>query len=147
MTERQETGAQDRPAAEGATAIWSVEKPTEAPATAEPLEPQDPEPENEAGPRLLLLGTDDAGEELTVALQRLGAEVMTADAETLTDAEELTAVLVSLQPDFVVTRTDAVVFGALEAFESAEGQDVEGTEFACGPAHRRPRGPAPPRRR
>ncbi|WP_444980239.1 formate-dependent phosphoribosylglycinamide formyltransferase [Mycobacterium kiyosense] len=105
--------------------MWSVEKPTEAPATAEPLEPQDPEPENEAGPRLLLLGTDDAGEELTVALQRLGAEVMTADAETLTDAEELTAVLVSLQPDFVVTRTDAVVFGALEAFESAEGQDVE----------------------
>lgn len=66
----------------------------------------------EAGPpRVLLLGADEAAQELTVALQRLGAEVFTADAETWTDAEELTATTQALAPDFVVTLTGAAVTG------------------------------------
>nr|WP_246398696.1 formate-dependent phosphoribosylglycinamide formyltransferase [Mycobacterium vicinigordonae] len=97
-----------------------MEQPSDAPAVPEPFEP-----EVEARPRLLLLGCDDAGQELTVALQRLGAEVITADADALTGADELAAVLNSLQPDFVVTRTDEVAFDVLETFESTQRQDVE----------------------
>ncbi|WP_425311938.1 formate-dependent phosphoribosylglycinamide formyltransferase [Mycobacterium asiaticum] len=87
------------------------------------------EAEPDVGPRVLVLGSDPAGEELTVALQRLGAEVITADAETLADAEELTAVGQGLQPDFVVTLAGAVDVVAVDGLEN---QDTELVPSARG---------------
>lgn len=101
MTEQQE-----------GTTTWAVEEPAE--------------PEADAGPRVLLLGSDESGQELAVALQRLGAEVITADADTLSDAEELTAVVAALQPDFVVTLPGAFdTSAAVTVLEELEAQDTE----------------------
>lgn len=94
------------------TTTWAVEEPAE--------------PEADAGPRVLLLGSDESGQELAVALQRLGAEVITADADTLSDAEELTAVVAALQPDFVVTLPGAFdTSAAVTVLEELEAQDTE----------------------
>lgn len=101
MTEQQE-----------GTTTWAVEEPAE--------------PEADAGPRVLLLGSDESGQELAVALQRLGAEVITADADTLSDAEELTAVVAALQPDFVVTLPGAFdTSAAVTVLDELEAQDTE----------------------
>ncbi|MFV8318037.1 formate-dependent phosphoribosylglycinamide formyltransferase [Mycobacterium sp. 23] len=94
------------------TTTWAVEEPAE--------------PEAGAGPRVLLLGSDESGQELAVALQRLGAEVITADADTLSDAEELTAVVAALQPDFVVTLPGAFdTSAAVTVLDELEAQDTE----------------------
>jgi len=94
------------------TTTWAVEEPAE--------------PEADAGPRVLLLGSDESGQELAVALQRLGAEVITADADTLSDAEELTAVVAALQPDFVVTLPGAFdTSAAVTVLDELEAQDTE----------------------
>lgn len=94
------------------TTTWAVEEPAE--------------PEADAGPRVLLLGSDESGQELAVALQRLGAEVITADADTLSDAEELTAVVAALQPDFVVTLPGAFdTSAAVTVVDELEAQDTE----------------------
>lgn len=96
------------------TTTWAVDEPAEQ------------EPEADAGPRVLLLGSDESGQELAVALQRLGAEVITADADTLSDAEELTAVVAALQPDFVVTLPGAFDTSAtVTVLEELEAQDTE----------------------
>lgn len=78
----------------------------------------------------MLLGAGEFGRELAVAFQRLGAEVIAveryADAPahrvadqsvvvTMTDTDELAAVTSRLQPNFVVTVTDAVAADALTA--------------------------------
>ena len=94
------------------TTEWAVEEPAEG--------------EADAGPRILLLGSSESGQELAVALQRLGAEVITADADTLTDAEELTAVVAALQPDFVVTLPGAFdAATAVAVLDELEAQDTE----------------------
>ncbi|WP_204080694.1 formate-dependent phosphoribosylglycinamide formyltransferase [Mycobacterium riyadhense] len=87
------------------------------------------------GPRVLLLGSGDLGRELAIALQRLGAEVIAVDGYSgapahrvadqslviaMTDADELAAVFGRLQPDFVVTLTDAVSVDGLEALSDSE---------------------------
>lgn len=96
------------------TTTWAVDEPAEQ------------EPEADAGPRVLLLGSDESGQELAVALQRLGAEVITADADTLSDAEELTAVVAALQPDFLVTLPGAFDTSAtVTVLEELEAQDTE----------------------
>ncbi|WP_408632328.1 formate-dependent phosphoribosylglycinamide formyltransferase [Mycobacterium basiliense] len=117
------------PAGDKTTAI------TVSPATA-------PRAEAEAGvgPRVLLLGAGEFGRELAVALQGFGAEVIAADGYpdapahrvadqslvvTLTDGDELGAVLARLRPDFVVTLTDAVNGAALDAFDSSQARDSD----------------------
>lgn len=106
------------------TTTWVVEEPAEAEADAETDAEADP------GPRVMLLGSDESGQEVAVALQRLGAEVITADADTLTDAEELTAVVAALQPDFLVTLPGAfdgpsAAATAVAVLDDLEAQDTE----------------------
>ncbi|MHA7653714.1 formate-dependent phosphoribosylglycinamide formyltransferase [Mycobacterium sp. ML4] len=111
---RHETGKPDGSAAadRGTTTTWTVEDPAE--------------PEADAGPRVLLLGSDESGQELAVALQRLGSEVITADADTLTDSDELTAVVGALQPDFVVTLPGAFdTAAAAAALDNLDTHDAE----------------------
>lgn len=104
------------------TTTWAVDEPAEAESETEV--------EAEAGPRVMLLGSDESGQELAVALQRLGSEVITADADTLTDAEELTAVVAALQPDFVVTLPGAFQGPAGAAAAVAVLDDLEAQESA-----------------
>ncbi len=102
------------------TATWVVEESAEV--------------ETDAGPRVLLLGSDESGQELAVALQRFGAEVITADADTLTDADELTAVVAALQPHFVVTLADAfqTAFGTGTAVAVLDDLEAQETELVPG---------------
>lgn len=87
--------------------------------------------------RVMLLGSAEPSRELAIALQGLGAEVIAVDGYvgapahriadqsvvvTMTDAEELTAVIRRLQPDFLVTVTAAVSVDALDAVEQADGE-------------------------
>jgi phosphoribosylglycinamide formyltransferase 2 len=93
-------------------------------------------------PRVLLLGSGEFSRELAIALRRLGADVIAADRYadapahgvadqslviTMTDADELSAAIGRLQPDFVVTATDAVSLDALDAL--AAGPDKELAEL------------------
>ena len=129
LTEGQdETGNHERPAAVAeATTVLSID---ELPVTPEPAELAEPaEAESDVGPRVLLLGSDQCSKELAVALQRLGAEVINPDADTVTDADELTSVALGLQPDFVVTLTDGVDVAALDGLEA---QDIELVPSARG---------------
>lgn len=88
----------------------------------------------------MLLGSAEPSRELAIALQGLGAEVIAVDGYvgapahriadqsvvvTMTDAEELTAVIRRLQPDFLVTVTAAVSVDALDAVEQADGECTE----------------------
>lgn len=90
--------------------------------------------------RVMLLGSAEPSRELAIALQGLGAEVIAVDGYvgapahriadqsvvvTMTDAEELTAVIRRLQPDFLVTVTAAVSVDALDAVEQADGECTE----------------------
>ncbi|AGL25858.1 phosphoribosylglycinamide formyltransferase 2 [Mycobacterium tuberculosis CAS/NITR204] len=89
--------------------------------------------------RVMLLGSAEPSRELAIALQGLGAEVIAVTAisapahriadqsvvVTMTDAEELTAVIRRLQPDFLVTVTAAVSVDALDAVEQADGECTE----------------------
>jgi phosphoribosylglycinamide formyltransferase 2 len=75
-------------------------------------------------PVVMLLGSDELSRELAVALGRLGAEVIDQSTVTMTDGNELSAVIERLQPDFVVPAapaapdTRAVSGPALEAVSS-----------------------------
>ncbi len=86
-------------------------------------------------PTVLLLGSDEISRELAIALGRLGARVMAADQRPhapahgvadqalvidTTDADELAKAIQRLQPDLVVTATDAVATRALEALDGTE---------------------------
>lgn len=86
---------------------------------------------------MLLLGSGELSRELAIALRSLGARVTTVDAHgdgpahgvadesvvvPLTDAGELVQVIRRLQPDFVVTTTDAVATDALEGLEGGRIQ-------------------------
>jgi len=83
----------------------------------------------------MLLGSGERSRELAIALRHFGAEVIAVDGYadapayavveqslqvTMTDTEELTGVIRRLQPDFVVTATDAVSPDALAAVEAPE---------------------------
>nr|WP_231999143.1 formate-dependent phosphoribosylglycinamide formyltransferase [Mycobacterium sp. 1081908.1] len=76
-----------------------------------------PQPPEDGRPAVLLLGSGELGRELAVALRHLGARVIAAEDDRipLTDGAELSKAIQQLKPDFVVTATDAVATGALEA--------------------------------
>jgi phosphoribosylglycinamide formyltransferase 2 len=92
-------------------------------------------------PRVMLLGSGELSRELAIALRRLGAEVIAVDEYagapahrvahqslviTMSNADELSAAIDRLQPDFVVT-ADAVSLDALDAL--AAGSDNEPAEL------------------
>jgi phosphoribosylglycinamide formyltransferase 2 len=105
--------------------------PDEVPADATvEVEPAD------ARPVVLLLGAGERSRELTLAFQRLGTVVVTADAAapaqaiadrsavlTLTDGDELAALIEREQPRYVVVEADVVAADALTA--AAEREDVD----------------------
>jgi phosphoribosylglycinamide formyltransferase 2 len=81
-------------------------------------------------PRVMLLGSGELSRELAIASRRLGAEVIAVDEYadapahgvadqslviTMTNADELSAAIRRVQPDFVVTAADAVSLDALDA--------------------------------
>ena len=83
---------------------------------------------------MILLGSDELSRELAVALRHLGAKVIAVDEHAdapalgvaeqslvirMTDAGELSKLIERLQPDFVVTATDAVPSQGLEALMAA----------------------------
>ena len=65
----------------------------------------------------------------------------------MTDADELAAAIGRLQPDFVVTASDAVAAEALEPTAGRRRVRRAGAQRPQRPAHRRPGGPAPAGRR
>lgn len=86
----------------------------------------------DARPTVLLLGSGEVSRELAIALGRLGARVVAADRHPhapahgvadqalvldMTDADELAQAIGRLQPTLVVTTTDAVATGALDALD------------------------------
>lgn len=86
----------------------------------------------DARPTVLLLGSGEISRELAIALGRLGARVIAADRYPhapahgvadqalvldMTDADELAQAVGRLQPTLVVTTTDAVATGALDALD------------------------------
>ncbi len=95
--------------------------------------------EADVRPRVVLLGSGARSRELAIALGRLGARVIAVDERAdapahpvadqslvvpMTDAGELTKAIRGLQPDFVVTTTDAVATQALEGLEGPHTQLV-----------------------
>lgn len=96
----------------------------------------------DARPTVLLLGAGEISRELAIALGRLGARVIAADRQPhapahgvadqalvldMTDADELAQAIGRLQPNLVVTTTDAV---ATRALEGLDGQLVPGPRAA-----------------
>lgn len=86
----------------------------------------------DARPTVLLLGSGEISRELAIALGRLGARVIAADRHPhapahgvadqalvldMADADELAQAIGRLQPTLVVTTTDAVATGALDALD------------------------------
>jgi phosphoribosylglycinamide formyltransferase 2 len=108
---------------------------------------QAPGPRADAGapadgrPKVMLLGSGELSRELAVALRHLGARVIAVDEHPhapahgvadhslilpMTDAGELSKAIQRLQPEFVVTATDAVAVDTLEALAAgAENQRTE----------------------
>lgn len=91
---------------------------------------------------VLLLGAGETSRELAIALGRLGARVIAADRQPhapahgvadqtlvldMTDADELAQAIGRLQPDLVVTTTDAV---ATRALDGLDGQLVPSARAA-----------------
>lgn len=96
----------------------------------------------DARPTVLLLGAGETSRELAIALGRLGARVIAADRQPhapahgvadqtlvldMTDADELAQAIGRLQPDLVVTTTDAV---ATRALDGLDGQLVPSARAA-----------------
>lgn len=96
----------------------------------------------DARPNVLLLGAGEISRELAIALGRLGARVIAADRQPhapahgvadqalvldMTDADELAQAIGRLQPNLVVTTTDAV---AARALDGLDGQLVPGPRAA-----------------
>jgi len=71
----------------------------------------------DVGPRVMLLGSGEFSVELTIALRRLGAEVIAVDGDA--DALSVSAEFERLQPDFV-TLTDSMSGMALAALGAIE---------------------------
>ncbi|MGA7053667.1 MAG: formate-dependent phosphoribosylglycinamide formyltransferase [Mycobacterium sp.] len=98
--------------------------------------------EAHARPRVILLGSDERGRQLAIALQHLGAEVIAVDecsdapahgvadqslVITMTDADELLASIAGLHPDLVVSLADGISLEALDAL--AVGRNIEDHKF------------------
>jgi phosphoribosylglycinamide formyltransferase 2 len=94
-------------------------------------------------PKVMLLGSGELSRELAISLRHLGARVIAVDEQPqapahgvadqslvipMTDADVLSKVFQQLKPDFVVTTTDSVAFGALEALDGT-GADDQRTEL------------------
>jgi phosphoribosylglycinamide formyltransferase 2 len=108
----------------------AVEPIADAPAV--PPEPNHP-------PKVLLLGSGELGRELVTAFQRLGTLVIAVDRHAeapalsiadesvvakITDTEELAALIGRVQPQYVVTESDAVALDALTAAADTGYADV-----------------------
>jgi phosphoribosylglycinamide formyltransferase 2 len=114
--------------------------------TALAVSPQAPPQTPEDGrPKVMLLGSGELSRELAVALHHLGARVIAAEDDRgqpnapahgvadrsltlpLTDGAALSKAIQQLKPDFVVTATDAVAAGTLEALEGlkADGERTQ----------------------
>ena len=108
--------------------------PQQPPARAE----DQPDAPSDGRPTVVLLGSGEISRELAIDLGRLGARVIAVDARPhapahgvadqalvlpLSVAAELSAALQRLRPDFVVTATDAVAAGALDALATGPGTD------------------------
>jgi phosphoribosylglycinamide formyltransferase 2 len=74
--------------------------------------------ETAGGPRVLLLGSGELSRELATALRRLGAEV-----HEHSDMDTVAGAIDRLQPDFVVTATDAISVPATEALAARADND------------------------
>jgi phosphoribosylglycinamide formyltransferase 2 len=89
--------------------------------------------------KVMLLGSDELARELTIAFQRLGAEVIAVEAHAdapahgvadqalvvkMTAADELTSLIGQLRPDYVVTLTDAFAAEALTGVAQARTAQV-----------------------
>lgn len=100
---------------------------------------QAPTTEADVRPLVAVLGSGDAARELAIALGRLGARVVAVDERAdapahgvadqslvvpLTDAGALTEAIRGLQPDYVVTATDAIATEALDGLEGPHTQLV-----------------------
>ena len=72
-----------------------------------------------ARPRVVLLGSDELGSQLAIALRRLGA-VVTAVDEYPDAPGKLSALIGGLQPDFLVSLADAISVDALDALGGGE---------------------------
>ncbi|MBV9352634.1 MAG: formate-dependent phosphoribosylglycinamide formyltransferase [Mycobacterium sp.] len=123
------TEGQGKPVGDGVTA--EPDQQHELPEKREQTENQPHQDLNNAGRvKVMLLGSGELSRELAIAFQRLGAEVIAveryADAPAhgvadqslvvkMADTDELTAVIGRLQPNYVVTLTDAVAADALTA--------------------------------
>ncbi|OBH00738.1 phosphoribosylglycinamide formyltransferase 2 [Mycobacterium sp. E2699] len=84
------------------------------PQTSPHAAPQAPDAHADGRPAVLLLGSGELSRELAGALGHLGARVIAVE-EHLTDADALSRAIRHHNPRFVVTATDAVAVGALEA--------------------------------
>ena len=108
---------------------------TEVEPTTQPA----PDGADQTRVRVLLLGSGELERELTIALQRLGAEVIAVDryadapahgvadrsvVAKMTDPDALAAVVEREKPRFVVTATDAVAFDALAAAAESNGAEL-----------------------
>jgi phosphoribosylglycinamide formyltransferase 2 len=95
--------------------------------------PRVPDVRTGVGPRVMLLGSGEVSRELAIALQRLGAAVIAVDRYpdapahavadqqlvlSMTDGNELSQAIRRVQPDVVVTNTDAVATDALDALDA-----------------------------
>jgi phosphoribosylglycinamide formyltransferase 2 len=100
---------------------------------------QHPVEHTDSRTKVMLLGSGEFSLELAIAFQRLGAEVIAveryADAPAhkvadqslvvnMTDTDELVAVIRRIQPNFVVTATDAVPADALTAAAETDFAEV-----------------------
>jgi phosphoribosylglycinamide formyltransferase 2 len=89
--------------------------------------------------KVMLLGSDELAREVTIAFQRLGAEVIAVEAHAdapahgvadqalvvkMTAADELTSLIGQVRPDYVVTLTDAVAVEALTGAAEARTAQV-----------------------
>lgn len=106
----------------------------------------------------MLLGSGELGREVLIALQRLGVETIAVDRYenapghqiahharviSMTDPEQLRALIEAEKPDLVVPEIEAIATATLEALET-EGV-VRVIPTARGAAHHGPRGYPPAR--
>ncbi|QUR66141.1 formate-dependent phosphoribosylglycinamide formyltransferase [Mycobacterium spongiae] len=137
--QREPTGRHGRPQAAADAETTSLFVPPAVQPRHEPAD-SDRDDRSAARPRVLLLGSDERGRELVIALQRLGAEVIAIDdypeapahrvadqslVVKMTDADELAVVVERLHPDYLTTLTDAVAVDILDALETRESGPPE----------------------
>ena len=116
--------------AEGLTGDTDTSGEHKQSSAEEPESERTPEPAARGRIKVMLLGSGELGRELVLVFQRLGVEVIAVDRSAdapahtvadqsavvkMTDPDELAALIGRVQPQFVVTATDAVAADALLA--------------------------------